>query len=92
MLLKFVVGNQDQYNIEFKFNKFTGKSGFKVNGEAAGDYFILTAKKHELIIREEAEEHEIIIEMITPKFLAPFKKGWKYVVSVDGLEFKTFED
>ncbi len=87
MKLKFEVGTQDKYIVEFCFDKFWGTIALKVNEKTAARYFMMFGGRKRCMCN--AGRYNIEVDIIQPLFFAFLRKR-TYNAYVDGILFKIF--
>lgn len=88
MNTKFNVGNKEKHEVEFFFDRCSGKINFKVDGQIVKkhslSFFFSTTKKYTLTIGE-TEKHNVEVIIKRPLIAAYAKdKGWEFTILVDG--------
>jgi hypothetical protein len=93
MNFSFMVGIQEQHQVDFSFDQFAGNLEIRVDGERLiKDFRLLSlrlTKRYEFTVGAQ-EQHQIAIEKRRKLFLAGFRPQ-KYRVFVDGQLVQTHE-
>ena len=93
MQFSFLVGVQEQHQVDFSFDQFAGNLEIRVDGEPLiKDFRLLSlklTKRYEFTVGGQ-EQHQIAIEKKRKLFLAGFRPQ-QYRVFVDGQLVQTHE-
>jgi hypothetical protein len=93
MKFSFLVGVQEQHQIDFSFDQFIGNLEIKVDGQPlVKDFRMLSlklTKRYEFTVGNQ-EQHQIAIEKKRKLFLAGFRPQ-QYRIFIDGQLVQTYE-
>ena len=93
MKFSFLVGTQEQHQVDFSFDQFAGHLEIRVDGEPlVKDFRMLSlklTKRYEFAVGTQ-EQHQVAIEKKRKLFLAGFRPQ-QYRVYVDGQLVQTHE-
>jgi hypothetical protein len=93
MKFSFLVGTQEQHQIDFSFDQFVGNLEIRVDGQPLMQDFRLLSlrltKRYEFAVGTQ-EQHQIAIEKKRKLFLAGFRPQ-RYRIFIDGQLAQTYE-
>ena len=93
MKFSFLVGAQEQHQVDFSFDQFVGNLEIKVDGQPlVKDFRILSlklTKRYEFTVGNH-EQHQVAIEKKRKLFLAGFRPQ-QYRIFIDGQLVQTYE-
>ena len=93
MQFSFLVGVQEQHQVDFSFDQFAGNLEIKVDGvPLVKDFRMLSlrlTKRYEFTVGNQ-EQHQIAIEKKRKLFLAGFRP-MQYRIFIDGKLVQTYE-
>jgi hypothetical protein len=93
MQFSFLVGVQEQHQVDFSFDQFIGNLEIRVDGQAlVKDFRMLSlklTKRYEFTVGNQ-EQHQIALEKKRKLFLAGFRPQ-QYRIFIDGQLVQTYE-